>query len=226
MDKIRKPHQPDEGKCIFTEGIDYFKTDRDSIWGPGDDDTLEVLENVEMRGKWLNLAAGDGRYNDILLKKADSVVASDIDASALSKLWHNTSPDLRERLNIEIFDITEKFSLEDQSFDGILCTGTLHLFPREVLKEICGEIDRILKRGGRLIIDFATDIKRVSPKGEPVKFGREPNYGIEDAKQYLNKLFKQYNVKFRESKVRESFESSNPPYELNCNFLIMIGSKG
>ena len=84
MKKITKHHKPEEDEYIFTEGINYFETSKVSIWGTGDKDTLELLKKVEIRGKWLNLAAGDGRYNLNLLEKADFVVASDID-DCLSK---------------------------------------------------------------------------------------------------------------------------------------------
>ena len=75
--------EPDEDNFIFTEGIDYSQTETTSIWGIGEKDTLEFLKDIEIQGKWLNFAAGDGRYNLNLLENADSVVASDFDASAL-----------------------------------------------------------------------------------------------------------------------------------------------
>ena len=97
MRKITKPTKPEEDKYIFTEGIDYFTTRKTSIWGTGDKDTLQLLKKIEIHGKWLNLAAGDGRYNLNLLKKADFVVTSDIDESALSKLWHNTPDKYKQK---------------------------------------------------------------------------------------------------------------------------------
>ena len=79
MEKISRPTLPQEEKFVFTEGIDYFSTGEESIWGSGDEFTLGVLENTKINGNWLNLASGDGRYNSILLSKANFVTASDID---------------------------------------------------------------------------------------------------------------------------------------------------
>src|SRR3990167_2199248 len=158
-----KPREPDEENHIYTEGIDYSQSEKPSIWGTGDKDSLELLKKIEIHGKWLNLAAGDGRYNLNLLEKADSVVASDIDESALDKLRQNTPDELRAKLQTEVFDVTKKFPFENDSFDGVFCTGTLHLFPTEILRQILSEIDRILKPSGRILIDFATDIKRILP---------------------------------------------------------------
>ncbi len=225
MKNLTKPHKPKEDKYIFTEGINYFDTGKASIWGTGDKDTLEFLKKIEIHGKWLNLAAGDGRYNLILLEKADFVVASDIDESALSKLRHSTPEEYRKKLDIKAFDITKKFPFEDSLFDGIFCTGTLHLFPREVLRQIVFEISRVLKPNGKIIIDFATDIKRVSPNGKLITFGKEPLYDLKNAKRILETLFENYHIQMHESKVVEDFEAANPPYTLNCKFIILIADK-
>ncbi|MDP3093653.1 MAG: class I SAM-dependent methyltransferase [bacterium] len=225
MEKIIRPHKPKEDKYIFTEGVNYFETAKTSIWGTGDKDTMELLGKIEIHGKWLNLAAGDGRYNLNLLKKADFVVVTDIDESALSKLWHNTPKEYRKKLNTKAFDMTKKFPFEDGLFDGIFCTGTLHLFPKEVLRQIIFEIDRILKPNGRVIIDFATDIKRTSLNGKLIIFGKEPLYTLNDAKRVLKNLFRNYQAQMYESEVIEDFEAANPPYTLNCKFVILIADK-
>ena len=225
MKKITKPHKPKEDKYIFTEGVNYFETAKTSIWGTGDKDTMELLGKIEIHGKWLNLAAGDGRYNLNLLKKADFIVASDIDESALSKLWHNTPKEYKEKLDTKAFDITKKFPFEDGLFNGVFCTGTLHLFPKEVLRQIILEIDRVLKPNGRIIIDFATDIKRTSPSGKLIIFGKEPLYNLKDARKILKNLFRNYQIQMHESEVVEDFEAANPPYTLNCKFVILIADK-
>src|SRR3989344_6239278 len=190
MKKITKPHEPDEEKHIFTEGIDYSKTDKTSIWGTGDKGTLELLKKTGIIGKWLNLAAGDGRYNLNLLEKADFVVASDIDESALNKLWQNTPDDFKTKLQTKVFDITKKFPFENNSFDGMFCTGTLHLFPKEILRQIFSEIDRILKPSGRILIDFATDIKRILPNGKLYIRKSEPQYKNEEDTKFLTELLR------------------------------------
>jgi len=196
-----------------------------SIWGTGDKDTLGLLRKIKIYGKCLNLAAGDGRYNLNLLKKANFVVASDIDESVLSKLWHSTPKKYRKKLGIEAFDITKKFPFEDSQFDSIFCTGTLHLFPKKVLQQIVFEIDRVLKTNGRVIIDFATDIKRTSQNGKMIVFGKEPLYSLKDANKTLKNLFRNYRIQMRESEVVEDLEAANPPYTLNCKFIILIADK-
>lgn len=225
MKKITKSHKPKDNKYIFTEGINYFETGKTSIWGTGDKDTLELLKKIKIHGKCLNLAAGDGRYNLNLLEKADFVIASDIDESALSKLWHNTPKKYRKKLDTKVFDITKSFPFGDDQFDSIFCTGTLHLFPKKVLQKIIFEINRVLKATGRVIIDFATDIKRISPNGKLIVFNKEPLYSLKGAKKILKNLFKNYRIRMYESEVVEDFEVANPPYTLNCKFVILIADK-
>lgn len=225
MDRITKPTRPEEDKYIFTEGINYFTTGKDSIWGIGDKDTLQLLGKIKIPGKWLNLAAGDGRYNLSLLEKADLVVASDIDEGALSKLWHNTGKKYQSKLQIKSFNIIKRFPFKSKSFDGVFCAGTLHLFPSKILQKIISEIKRVLKPNGRVIIDFSTDIKRTSPCGEIITFGKEPLYNLEDAKKTLRNLFKNYQIEMHDSETIEAFEAANPPYTLKCKFVILIADK-
>jgi SAM-dependent methyltransferase len=221
-----KPREPDEENHIYTEGLDYSQTERISIWGTGDKDTLELLNDIEIRGKWLNLAAGDGRYNLNLLEKADSVVASDIDESALGKLKQNTPNKLSEKLQTEVFDIAKPFPFADESFDGVFCTGALHLFPTEILRQIISEIDRILRTNGKLIIDFATDIKRILPDGKLYIRKSEPQYSLDEAAIFLRELLHNYQIQIVESEVpEEEIETRGFVYRFSCKFILLTADK-
>ncbi len=224
--KITKPREPEDEKYIFTEGIDYSKTEKPSIWGTGDKDTLELLKKIEIRGKWLNLAAGDGRYNLNLLEKASFVIASDIDESALDKLWQNTPDKFKAKLQIEVFDVTKKFPFENNSFDGVFCTGTLHLFPKEILRQVFSEIDRILKSHGKILIDFATDVKRILPDGKLYLRKSEPQYKLEEAAKFLKELLKNYKVQIVESEVpEEEIKTRGFVYRFSCKFSLLVANK-
>jgi SAM-dependent methyltransferase len=226
MRKITKLLRPEESKHIFTEGINYFETGKISIWGTGDKATLELLKMEEIKGRWLNLAAGDGRYNLNLLEKADFVVACDIDESALSKLYHTTPRKYRKKLEIKAFDISKPFPFADKSFDGIFCAGILHLFPTDVFRKISREIDRILKSKGKVIIDFATDIKRVTPNGKLLVFGDEPQYTLDAAKELMKDVFKKYRIRIQELEVSgEEYKEANPPYKFSSKGVLLVAEK-
>lgn len=227
MEKITKPHPVDEKGYVFTENIDYFKTGKQSIWGQGDKETLKLLNKEKIKGNWLHLAAGDGRYNLLLLKKADSVTATDIDASALSKLWHYTPEKYRSKLKIKTFNILHKFPFEDGSFDGVFNTGTLHLFPPRIAKSIFDEIYRVLKPKGKVIIDFAVDAKRTKIfDGKPYMIKNRYDYTLVEGKKFLKKVFRDYEFKVIESKpIKMAMKEANPAYILNCKFLLLIAKK-
>jgi len=184
------------------------------------------LADAEIKGKWLNLAAGDGRYNQILLRKADFVVASDIDGSALSKLRQNTPNEYRKRLETRQFDITKRFPFEGDSFDGVFCAGTLHIFPVLLLEKITAEIGRVLKHDGIVIIDFAADVKRARLDGKPYIIKNEPKYTISEARKTLRRMFGNYKLRMIESSVPdETLRDANPPYVFSSKFILLVGRK-
>ncbi len=226
MNRITKPRPPEEEKYIFTEGINYFDTGKSSIWGACDTATLKLLDKTNISGKWLNLAAGDGRYNLKLLKKARFVVASDVDEGALSKLWHTTPWRYKKKLQIKAFDVTQKFPFKDSSFDGVFCTGTLHLFPEKILRKTLGEIDRVLKSHGKIIIDFATDIRRVLQNGKLYARKNAPQHTSNEVLKLLKKLFKPYNIQIQKSEVQEEeINTLNHSYKFNCQFILLVAEK-
>ena len=220
-----KSRKRKEHKYSFTEKIDYSKTGEKSIWGSGDKETLEILNNLEVKGKWLNLAAGDGRYNQNLLKKADCVLASDIDEDALQKLQRTASENYKHKLDVKAFDITKTFPLDDNSFDGVFCTGILHLFPKDVLKKIALEIDRVLRPNGKIVIDFVADGERKRLNGKIIKSRGRPTYTLIEAKKMLEDIFKTYRIKMYVSELVDDLQKTDPPYTLNCKFIILVADK-
>ena len=64
---------------IFTDQVDYENATDSSVWGEEDQLTTNLLNTTKITGKWVNLCAGDGRSNNLLLSKADHVVAVDMD---------------------------------------------------------------------------------------------------------------------------------------------------
>lgn len=224
---MRKIIKPDFNNFIIAEGSDYLNTGKTSIWGEGDPDTIKYLNGVTLKGKWLNVAAGDGRYNNLLLKKADKVVAGDIDPNALEKLKRNTPQDLQFKLSLIVFDITKLFPFESGVFDGIFCVGTLHLFPPVLLKSIFSEFNRVLKPKGTIIIDFATDIERTFPNGsKKVEPKNRPKYQLDEAIKLVGSYFRSYQKKFIKSSVVEDrtqikTDVANFGYIFRCNYFLM-----
>jgi len=223
---MTKAFLPQEDKNIYSEGIDYTLTGDKSIWGTEDRLTVDALKRDDIRGRWLNLCAGDGRFNDLLLQKTDQVVASDIDPGALEKLQRITPQDLKSKLTLQICNVTEPLPFADAFFDGIFCTGTLHLFPRPVFMKIGDELDRILKPGGVMVLDFATDIRRVRPDGSLYTVQGEPLYTQAEALDFLKECFADFQTEFQTASVEpEEVHVRGESYMFSSNFILLVAKK-
>lgn len=224
---MAKPIIADESNYIFTEGIDYSKTSKSSIWGDEDFSTKEMLKKlVKPDSKWVNLASGDGRYNALIASIAGEVIDVDIDEGALQKLCENTPKNIKSKLILKSFNIVEPFPLESGMYDGLFSSGTLYLFPENILSNVANEISRILKVGGYIALEWAIDIKRISPMGESVIFGTEPMYNKERTVNVIQKVFPTFELNFIDGEDIYSNESeANPPYEFYCKTLLIEGKK-
>jgi len=101
-----------------------------------------------------------------------------------------------------------------------------NLFPKQVFKNIFDEIERVLKHGGRIIIDFATDIKRAYPDGSLWIVENEPNYTLKEALIFLKEAFKGYKVNIITDKVDpEKVKLDDKEYIFTSNFILMDAVK-
>jgi len=129
-------------------------------------------------------------------------------------------------LRLKCLILLRDFQLQIVFFDGVFCTGTLHLFPKEILPQVISEINRILKPRGRIVIDSATDIKRVLPDGKLFIRKSEPQYKIKEVTKILRELFQDYKVKIVNSEVpEEEIKTQSLVYKFSCKFILLIADK-
>ena len=198
-----------------------------SKWGEEELETLHAIKNMNLTGNVLNIAAGDGRFNNHLLKLATSVTAVDIDEDELKALACNCPLDLKHKLKTVVADITKTLPFNDATFDAIFCTGTLHLFDRDQLSEILSEIRRVLKSGGKIVLDFATDITRLDKNGNRVYFEKEGNYTFEEGKNLFEKQLEEFLLDIKVGTFEEiNLEEESTAYQsIVGKFLIICGKK-
>lgn len=197
-----------------------------SIWGEGEQITLNLIKTLPSGGKWLDLAAGDGRYVTELLEKVDQLIASDIDYSMLTTIDQNIFSPHKSKLDIKVMDLTQHFPFSNEEFDGIICTGTLHLFEKKQLESIFKEIDRVLKHGGTFIFDFACDYKRLSANGQAISISGDQNYSLKEAESFLKELLKDYKVEFQDSEWEDDLtKNPNFGYKTIGKFLLVKAIK-
>ena len=182
------------------------------IWGDGDPLTLDILKKIKPRGVWLDLAAGDGRYVPELLSTVERLVALDINKESLEKIQSLVKKKDSNRFQTVIGDFTAPLPFSKQYFDGVFCTGTLHCFPLPTVKKVFGYMDAILKPGGTIILDFATDIVRDFEAREKTHAKKTktlpssyvgPGYTKQEAKKFLDGLFMGYEVTMHQSTFKD-----------------------
>lgn len=193
-----------------------------SKWGKEEKETIEAINNIGFSGNILNIAAGDGRFNNRLLELSDSVTAIDIDSDELKILKENCPKNLANKLYLNTVDITKKLPYDDDVFDGIFCTGTLHLFDRETIIKILKEIKRVLKDNGRIVLDFATDIKRLDKNQKQVVIDGEGNYTTEEAIALFEDQFQDFSLNIEVATFMEEDLDDDAGYNYICgNFLVI-----
>jgi SAM-dependent methyltransferase len=164
-----------------------------STWGAEEPLLLQAIEDNVSGTPWLNLAAGDGRFNTKLLNYCDEVVAADIDEKALAKLVRCTPANLSERLKTDKFDLTRTFPYPQSFFAGCFCTAAIHTFHPAQVKFAISEIIRVVVPGGRIILDFRTDLKRLLSDGSLYLYEGECAYSANEGRTLLEKCFHEQN---------------------------------
>lgn len=197
-----------------------------SKWGIEEIETLNAIKEIGFYGNILNIAAGDGRFNNKILELSNTVLAIDIDENELKILEKNCPRELKNKLHTKKVDITDIFPFKDKMFDGIFCTGTLHLFEQEIVIKILKEIKRILKNNGKIILDFATDIERLDKNGKKIIFDKEGSYNSEEAIDLFKKELIDFSVNIEVSTFSEENLDDDAGYKfIKGNFLVISGTK-
>ena len=101
----------------------------------------------------LDLGCGSGRHTVYLAKKGFDIFGIDIaeEGIELTKNWLKKD---HLKANLKVGNIYEKLPYDDNFFDAVISTATLHHEKIENIRKAIGEIERILKPGGLTFITF------------------------------------------------------------------------
>jgi len=99
---------------------------------------------------FLLLRPGTGRLTHSLTKKFHSVTTVDISKNMLAQLKKNVKA---KNLRITVGN-ARKLPFKDNSFDSVFSFRFLHLFKEKDLHYYMDEMVRVLKPGGKLVLEF------------------------------------------------------------------------
>jgi formylglycine-generating enzyme required for sulfatase activity/ubiquinone/menaquinone biosynthesis C-methylase UbiE len=212
-------------KYVYIESIDYFSIGNKSLWGLGEKETLSVLASEVRGGVWVDLASGDGRYAIHVIDKVQKLLAVDIDRNALRKLHYRINEELRSKVDLLQMNILQ-LGLKDNSLDGILCTGILHLFPKEVLSQLFPQILGLLKPGAVFILDFGTDIQDYDQEGKLITANYDYSYCTKEAVDFLTFSLKDLKPQISVSSFEDDLSDVDGyGYRSRGNFVLLHGRK-
>jgi ubiquinone/menaquinone biosynthesis C-methylase UbiE len=111
---------------------------------PPEIEQLQGLLKLPVQGRLLDAGGGTGRVSAQLIPLVEELVLTDSSAGMLAQA--------RQKRGLRITQShTERLPFADGSFDRILVVDALHHFKDQ--KEALADITRVLKTGGRIVIE-------------------------------------------------------------------------
>lgn len=177
--------------------------------GKPEPEVVKLAEILRDRGeaRILDFGCGTGRHSLYLAHKGFRVYAFDGSTSAVERVQKNLQVE-RLEADVRVWEMMKPLPFEDGFFDGVVATRVIHHTLLENIRKIAGEIDRVLKRGGYVVLQVAeygghVKIMREAPdKHRLIEPGTHvPLEGVEQGvphhhftKEELCELFKDYDV--------------------------------
>ncbi len=181
----------EQKEVYWSRFADDFEEKNNYVIGKHDMELiLAKVSELEDLGDTLELACGNGTYSKVICKSADKLIATDFSEQMVSAATKR----LKEHKNI-VVEWANAFDLKypDESFDTVFLANLLHIVSEPIA--IIGEVYRVLKRGGRVVIlDFGSEGMTFFNKLKLFarylrSYGKPPATGIKltrkDIKQFL-----------------------------------------
>ena len=123
----------------------------DDLWMEDYKDLITASE-----GPVIDLGCGGGYDTEILLGWGKNVISCDYSDVAIDNLRNSNKNLPADKWSAICFDMTGPFPFDDSFTDLIIADLSLHYFTEEKTNKIIGEIFRVLKPGGHLLMRVNT----------------------------------------------------------------------
>lgn len=136
---------------VFSKARDAWQRfySKHAVQYGGSGDLRPLLEHLRPDMLVLDAGCGDGKTTEMLATKAD-VVGCDFSREALVTL--HSQRDRENHVNLVECNIVA-LPFEPEKFDAIACIHTLSHLPAEGREKAAGELSRVLKRGGYVMLE-------------------------------------------------------------------------
>jgi ubiquinone/menaquinone biosynthesis C-methylase UbiE len=112
----------------------------------------EIIKYIKEGSRILDLGAGQGQDTRYFASKGFEVVSTDISDSALEVNRSKLTDDIKDKVIVQRLNIEERFPFNNSEFNVVYAHLSLHYFTLQKTKEIFGEIARVLKDDGMLVM--------------------------------------------------------------------------
>jgi ubiquinone/menaquinone biosynthesis C-methylase UbiE len=141
-------NQKETVKEVFTQASEAYAGRKGSADRVSHENVLK-LSRVKPTDRVLDVATGPGFVAMLLAEKAHEVVGVDLTPAFVAKAQANSASRGLRNVRFREGDV-EKLPFPDESFDIVTCHKALHHFSN--VAKALSEMQRVLKRGGRLVI--------------------------------------------------------------------------
>jgi SAM-dependent methyltransferase len=129
----------------------------------------------------LELGCGTGNDAARLASQGFAVTATDYSIEAIERArqrYHDRTIDFR------VVDMTERLPFSDLAFDAVMSNVSAHMFSDEVTRSLIGEVSRVLKLSGLLLLHVnADDDRPLRETRRRVRRELEHDYVLEESGQ-------------------------------------------
>jgi 16S rRNA G966 N2-methylase RsmD len=223
------PNFPEWYPTDVDEEIDFDSNE--SPYGKPEPAILAVVKKrlQTIEAKILDVAGGDGRYALALAKEGHNVTVTDIDSRALEAAQRRAEalPQHSGNVTTVQVDVLSEQGLDQfrgQGFDASLNAAFLYLAPPEIAKDIFRRTALALRIGGLAIIQFSTNLERMTKEGKSLIGREEYLYSEDEGRKVLSDMYDETGfegIEFDRFTIHQE-----DPYLLHTDVLVASGVKG